>query len=155
MAPHARPTALLLIFLTLGVVLAAPTAAQERPDPGASTATEGVTQRVLLDNDRVLMVENRYEAGATSPSHTHRWPRTVYVVRGGVLELVAEDGTESRVEVARGQAMWRPAETHVVRNVGVTLVVVVETEVKGDGTAPADVGHVDGPRASDPRGPRR
>lgn len=48
------------------------------------------------------------------------------------LALVASDGTLTQLEVQRGQALWGPAETHAVRNVGPTRIVVVETEVKGE-----------------------
>lgn len=90
-----------------------------------------VRSRVLLDNDRVHVVQITYEPGATTEEHTHEFPRTVYTVSGGILELVAPDGTTVQLEVLRGQALWRPAETHVVRNVGPTQVTVVETEIKG------------------------
>lgn len=118
----ALPALLTLVPLALGSGLGA----QQVVDPSVT-----VRSRVLLDNPRVVVVERTYEPGAVTDEHTHEFPRTVYVVSGGILELVAADGTETQLEVLRGQALWRPAETHVVRNVGPTRVRVVETELKG------------------------
>lgn len=119
-----RPALTALLALAL---LTAPTAlaAQQVVDPAVRSRTD-----VLLENERVLMVENTYEPGAVSEEHTHASPRAVYVVSGGILEMVAPDGSVSQIEVLRGQAMWRPAETHVVRNVGPTRVILVETEIR-------------------------
>lgn len=105
-------------------------AAQE---PRVEHTAPGVRRVVRTDNDRVLAVENSYDPGAEGPRHTHRWPRLVYVLDGGTLELAAEDGSVQRLEVAPGMTVWRPAETHVVRNVGRTVVRTLEVEVKGGG----------------------
>lgn len=118
----------IFVPLLVSLVLATPgnAAAQQTVDPSVLVRT-----RVLLDNDRVHMVEVEYQPGGVSEEHTHAFPRTVYVVRGGIVELVAADGTVTQLEVRRGEALWRPAETHTVRNVGPTTVTLVETEIKG------------------------
>lgn len=110
----------------LPLTLASAVHGQQVVDPSVR-----VQSRVLLENESVLMVEHTYEPGAATEEHTHDAPRTVYVVSGGILELVAPDGTTTQLEVIRGQALWRPSETHVVRNVGPTRVTVVETEIRG------------------------
>lgn len=56
-----------------------------------------------------------------------------HVLEGGVLELIAPEGAPTRIEVASGTTLWRPAETHRVRNPGSTPVRVLETEVKRAG----------------------
>lgn len=86
---------------------------------------------VRLENEHVRMVENLYEPGEESPLHSHDHARAVYVLDGGELELVDAAGEATRVRLEPGQAIWRPAETHVVRNVGRTAVRVLETEIKG------------------------
>jgi len=95
-----------------------------------STATAGYRSEVRLDNEHVRVVENLYEPGEASPLHAHEYPRVVYVMGGGELELVAEDGSSARIRIEAGQTTWRPPETHVVRNVGLTTVRTLETEVK-------------------------
>ena len=96
---------------------------------GQETAP-GFEQRVLLENENVYAVENTYEPGAASSLHTHRFPRMVYVVEGGTLEVVTEDGETSRIELQPGLTVWLPPQTHVVKNVGDSRVRVVEVEVK-------------------------
>ncbi len=91
---------------------------------------EGVHRVVRLENDRVLVVENRYDPGAESALHTHASPRVVYVLDGGAVRLVAEDGSTTDVRLEPGMTIWRPAETHVVRNTGRTTVRLLETEVR-------------------------
>ena len=85
---------------------------------------------IRLENDHVRVVQNRYAPGAESPLHTHKYPRVVYVLAGGEVELETADGQQTRVRLEPGQTIWRPAETHIVRNVGRTTVRLLETEVK-------------------------
>ena len=98
---------------------------------GALVATVDARSEVRLENEHVLVVENLYEPGEESPLHSHDHARVVYVLDGGELELVDSAGQATRVRLEPGQTIWRPAETHVVRNVGRTAVRVLETEIKG------------------------
>jgi hypothetical protein len=65
--------------------------------------------------------------------HTHEFPnRAGYFVRGGVLEVVAEDPQQApqMIEAPDGGAFYSPAATHNVRNIGDTEIVIIETEIK-------------------------
>ena len=97
-------------------------------------ADEGAASReVLLDNEAVEVVRLTYPVGGESGMHTHRYPnRVAYVVRGGTLEMVPADIDKPRqsVEVADGQTIYLPAQTHNVRNVGDTEIVIIEIEIK-------------------------
>lgn len=104
------------VVALLAVCLALPAA-----EPGYS--------EIRLENEHVKVLENLYEPGEESPLHTHENARVVYVLDGGELELESEAGI-TRVRLEPGQTIWRPAETHVVRNVGLTAVRLLETEVK-------------------------
>lgn len=95
-----------------------------------STATAGDRSEVRLENEHVRVVENLYQPGEASPLHAHEHPRVVYVPGGGEMELVAEDGSSALIRIEAGQTTWRPPETHLVRNVGLTTVPIMETEVK-------------------------
>lgn len=103
-----------------------------QPAPAAEPET-----RVLLEDARWRVTENRYPPGSESPLHTHRWPRTVHVVEGGVLELVGEDGAAVTVEIAAGQTLARAPETHRVRNPGPNTVRVLETEARPTASLPS------------------
>lgn len=99
---------------------------------GTADATPG-TREVLLDNTAVEVVRLTYPAGTESGMHTHEHPnRVAYVVSGGILEMLPGNPEQpgQRIEVTDGQAIWLPAATHNVRNVGQTEVVIIETEIK-------------------------
>jgi len=119
--------------LTRIVPVALFAAALALPRSAAAQDVPGPDVNVVLENGEVRMVAVAYQPGQASPEHTHAVPRTIYVISGGDLEFTYEDGTTERTTMVAGLANWRPAETHAVRNVGTTEVVLVETEVKGAG----------------------
>jgi mannose-6-phosphate isomerase-like protein (cupin superfamily) len=91
------------------------------------------TSEVLLDNQAVQVIRLTYPAGTESGMHTHKFSnRVVYFVRGGTMELVPADGQgKSQVlKVADGEAVYMPAVTHNVKNIGNSEVVIIETEIK-------------------------
>jgi mannose-6-phosphate isomerase-like protein (cupin superfamily) len=91
------------------------------------------SKEVLLDNDQVQVVRLTYPAGTESGMHQHEYPnRVVYFVQGGKLELIPEDESKDHqiVEVEDGDTIFMPASTHNVKNIGITQVVIVETEIK-------------------------
>ena len=102
-------------------------------DRAASTGWSKGSREVLLDNAAVQVVRLSYPPGSESGMHGHDFPnRVIYVVQGGVLEMIQGDSTKpSRtLEVSTGQAVYAPAATHNVRNVGDSVVVLIETELK-------------------------
>ena len=101
--------------------------------PASFADAHSGTREVLLDNAAVEVVRLTYPAGSESGMHTHEYPyRVAYVVTGGELEMVpgAPEQPRQRLEVTDGQAIYLPATTHNVRNVGETDVVIIETEIK-------------------------
>jgi oxalate decarboxylase/phosphoglucose isomerase-like protein (cupin superfamily) len=94
--------------------------------------TNFVTREVLVDNEDVEVVRLTYPPGTESGMHAHAHPnRVVTVVTGGVLEFVPSTGDKPQVLVVEaGMAMYVPAATHNVRNIGDTEVILVETEIK-------------------------
>ena len=91
------------------------------------------SREVLLDNESVQVVRLVYPVGTESGMHTHEYPnRAAYFVQGGRVELVAEgpDGARQVLEVPDGEVLFLPASTHNVRNIGVTEVLIIETEIK-------------------------
>jgi hypothetical protein len=65
---------------------------------------------VLLENDRVRVLEARVEAGQTVPVHTHRWPGVQYVV--SFADFVRRDGDGQVLVDSR--AMDFPREGSIV-----------------------------------------
>ena len=54
----------------------------ERDWPDFLDAVEAASEHhsVLLENDRVRVLDTRVPCGETVPVHTHRWPAVQYVV---------------------------------------------------------------------------
>lgn len=105
--------------------------------PSVAWAQAGYEKTILLDNDSVQAVRIRYAPGAASPLHTHKFPgRTIYVLQGGDLELLPSgDANKAKgISIKAGMTLWLPAQTHIVRNVGSSEVLVLEVEVKNLGT---------------------
>lgn len=128
-----------LILALLGLV--APLAVTARESSQVERSQAGYRSVVRLDNERVRVVENSYEPGASSAEHSHEWPRVVYVIEGGTLELIDATGERTRLELEPGTTAWRSPETHTVHNPGPTRVRVLEIEVRqldrgGSGTPP-------------------
>ncbi len=91
------------------------------------------SREVLLDNEAVEIVRLTYPPGSESGMHTHEYPnRAAYFVRGGLLEAVTEDPQQAPqvIEAPDGSAIYLPAATHNVRNIGETEIVIIETEIK-------------------------
>ena len=99
----------------------------------AYAAEQLASKEVLLDNDHVQVVRLIYPSGFESGMHTHEFPnRVAYFVSGGKLELMSEDETEDHqiIEVNDGDTVFAPGNTHNVKNIGMTEVVIIETEIK-------------------------
>ncbi|MCL4370164.1 MAG: cytoplasmic protein [Chloroflexi bacterium] len=75
--------------------------------------------KVLLENDRVRMVEVRIKAGETLPMHSHP-SYIIYSFNPGRFQFTTQDGRTEIVEYDGGQTVWRDAETHEVENIGTT-----------------------------------
>jgi len=100
--------------------------------PALADVTLG-TKEVLLDNQTVEIVRLTYPAGSESGMHTHEHPnRAAYFVKGGMVELIPGDDQKPHqvLEVPDGKALFLPATTHNVKNIGDTEIVIIETEIK-------------------------
>jgi len=103
---------------------------------GSSIAQAEVTlgsREVLLDNQFVEVVRLTYPVGTESGMHKHEYPnRAAYFVKGGKAELIPADPQKPHqvIEVPDGAALFLPATTHNVRNIGETEIIIIETEIK-------------------------
>ncbi len=92
---------------------------------------------VLLENDRVRVLDTRLKPGEATPVHTHRWPAVLYIisisdfVRCDPQGNVIFDSWESKTTAEIGQTAWSPPLTpHFVRNVGEKEIRVISVEIK-------------------------
>lgn len=93
--------------------------------------------RVLLDNDRVRVLETRIEAGDLVPLHTHRWPAVYHVLSWGDFVRRDADGavlvdTRRAPDAGPPRAVWaEPLGPHTLENVGSGPIHLVSIELKG------------------------
>jgi mannose-6-phosphate isomerase-like protein (cupin superfamily) len=85
--------------------------------------------RLLLENDRVRVLEMTLRAGERDETHSHP-AETVYFVRGGKARITLADGGSAELDLADGHVMWHEPWTHQVENVGDSEIraVIVETK---------------------------
>lgn len=94
-------------------------------------ADTSASRNVLLNNEMVEVVHLNYPAGTHSGMHQHDAPfRTVYVVNGGEISIVGQDGTSKDLQLSHGQVFLMPAATHDIVNTGKTTVTLLEHELK-------------------------
>ena len=96
---------------------------------------------VLLENERVRVLEARVSQGDTVPLHTHRWPGVQYIL--SFADFVRRDATGEVLVDSRGMDMsnekplvlWsEPVLPHTLENVGDRVIHAIVIELK-DSTA--------------------
>ena len=92
---------------------------------------------VLLENDRVRVLDTRLGPGEQTPVHAHEWPGALYVLSwSDFIRYDADDNAivDSRalgMNPAIGTTLWSaPLAPHYVRNVGTDVLHVIAVELK-------------------------
>ena len=92
---------------------------------------------LLLENDRVRVLDTRLGAGERTPVHTHASPAALYVMSWSDFLRRDPDGNiivDSRDWERRptlGEALWLPAlKPHSVENVGESELRLIAVELK-------------------------
>lgn len=86
--------------------------------------------KVLVENDRVRVLDVNVKPGETVPFHSHP-DYVAYIAEGGSARFFSAPGdTGVAVEMKPGVAMWHDAEVHSAKNVGKNTIRVVITELK-------------------------
>ena len=93
--------------------------------------------RVLLENERVRVLDTRIEAGDETSVHTHRWASILYVLSASDFIRFDADGNAvfdsrtAQVNIEKGTALSSPPlSPHSVRNVGSGEIRVISVELK-------------------------
>ena len=109
------------------------TAAVQTPvpaDPIDALKASPANFRLLLENDRVRVVEYALPPGERDQWHTHP-AKVSYVVSGGSVRVTTADGRSFVVDEKAGDTTWsEPAPRHFVENIGSTPVKTILVEVK-------------------------
>jgi len=93
--------------------------------------------RLVLENDRVRVLDTRIAPGDTVPVHTHRWPAVNHIMSWS--DFVRRDAAGKVLVDTRGRpppeklpfVVWsEPLPPHTLENVGAGELHVVSIEVK-------------------------
>lgn len=111
----------------------------ELEDLGALDAMTAAPENheILLENDRVRVLDTRLGPGERTPVHTHLLPAALYVMSWSDFIRRDEDGNvivDSRDwerRPALGEALWLPPlVAHSVENVGGSELRLIAVELK-------------------------
>jgi quercetin dioxygenase-like cupin family protein len=113
------------------------------PDELDALVAAPENHHVMLENDRVRVIETQVPVNATTPVHTHRWASVEYVL--STTDFVRRDGDgkvlfDTRIAHDRPaplEVLWSgPRPPHSIENVGDSELLVLMIELK-DGPLPA------------------
>ena len=107
------------------------------PDTLDARAAAPDHHAVLLENDRVRVLDTRIDPGEQTPLHTHTWPSVLYVLSWSDFIRYDADGNvlvDSRTWSSSprdGTTLWSAAlGPHSARNVGQHQLRVIAIELK-------------------------
>lgn len=83
---------------------------------------------VLLDSNRVRVLEYRLPAGRREPMHSHP-AYVVYFFQAAKLRAIYPDGHSSESRVTPGETLYREALSHSIENIGDTEVHALLVEL--------------------------
>lgn len=110
-----------------------------RPEPGPLDAMSAAPghHTVLLENDRVRVLDTRLAPGDTTPIHEHAWPAVLHVLGWSDFVRIDRDGNvlldsrASGMHPEPGAIVWgQSLPPHAVRNVGTQELRVIAIELK-------------------------
>ena len=107
---------------------------------------------VLLDNERVRVLEQRLKKGQREPMHSHPayLKYTLSSYKGTSSYLNGQTSTVR--QITKGQTMWFEAETHSQKNVGTTETHAIFVELRGVPVVQRDAAELaNDPLTTDPR----
>jgi mannose-6-phosphate isomerase-like protein (cupin superfamily) len=93
---------------------------------------------LLLENDRVRVLDTLIEPGEQTPVHTHKWPAAHYVLswsdfvrRDPEGKVLLDTRTIPELQ-SPPSALWgEPLPPHSLENIGTTPLHIISVELKG------------------------
>jgi hypothetical protein len=86
-------------------------------------------KKVLIDNERVKIIEIRVPPGDKVPMHTHS-AYVSYVMNTTKVRLTLPDGSTRVAEMVKGQANYSEGVTHEIENIGSVELLNLDIELK-------------------------
>jgi hypothetical protein len=117
----------IVIAACLGAaVLAFP---QAKDDPLDSLKVCAATQKLILENTFVRVIDDQIPVGVTEPMHRHPHGVVVYLTNY-TNEQVTQDGKKSTSERKANTASWSESIIHTVKTIGTTPSHAIRIELK-------------------------
>jgi len=80
----------------------------------------GSGYKLLMENEKVRVMEMRLKPGQKSPMHNHPSSHIVYVFKDAKFKLRSPDEKIAEFELKSGQTLWIEAGPHETENIGST-----------------------------------
>jgi quercetin dioxygenase-like cupin family protein len=107
------------------------------PDALDATVAAPQNHKVLLENERVRVLEVTVQPGEREPVHGHKWPSVMYVMAEDLIRDYDSEGKllyDSRTDKARMKTpytIWMPPQApHSVENLSKTPLRLLRVELK-------------------------
>ena len=104
-----------------------------RTDP---TETNPELYRVVMENDRVRVLEYRDQPGDRTEPHAH--PDSVMITASSFRRRITSGDASADVQLAAGSVRWLDAQEHAGENVGDTETMVYFVELKEPAPHPGE-----------------
>lgn len=101
----------------------------EIPDGKDAVSVDPKHYSVVLQNDRVRVLQIRYGPGEKSVMHAHPGSVAVFLA-GGQTTFTLPDGTTRKEDVKPGQVIWSDRQEHLPANTGGTPFELVLVELR-------------------------
>ena len=125
-----RLVSFLATLVVPAILLAAVGANQAMAQEKAKAAPLKQEVKVLVENDKVRVSENRWAPGAESES-VARSNRVVRAMKGGTLQRIYPDGKKETVNWKTGETKYMAkTEPYIVKNIGKSEVVLYVVSLK-------------------------
>jgi quercetin dioxygenase-like cupin family protein len=111
--------------LAATVGLAAPAAAQDM------VQVAGKAAKVVLENERVRVIEITVPPGGSTGMHSHAGDQLVVFLSGATGMQQMADGTQKAMNRKPGEVAWNTPVTHDTKNTGQQPVRTLVIELKG------------------------
>ena len=108
----------------------APAVSARNPDPLDSLVVCKDTQKLILENQFVRVIEERVPPGVAQPKHRHAHGVLIPLANSDIESVDDPGGQPTQRHLQFGEAGWREPVIHTVRNVGTTELLNIRIEVK-------------------------
>lgn len=96
----------------------------------------GKQAKVVLENDRVRVIEIDVPPGGSTGMHSHGTPQLVVFLSGAKGTQMMADGSTKPMDRKAGEVAWSEPVTHDTKNTGKQPVRTLVIELKDAPTAP-------------------